>query len=209
MISQIQKLPKVVTRLVEKFERLPGIGPKSAQRIVFYLLHNPESELRDFAERLVALKQKTCTCSVCHNIAEQDPCSMCSDTTRNKKLLCVVEQPLDMLAMERSGKYDGYYHILHGSIDPLNHIGPDQLYLHDVMKRLVGVEEIILATNPTMEGEATALYIKEKIEKAVASGQLTHGIQVTRIGHGLPVGADIEYADSLTLSSALEGRRTF
>lgn len=206
-MNNIQKLPKVVVRLIEKFERLPGIGPKSAQRIVFYLLHNPESELMDFADKMVALKRDTCTCSQCHNIAEVDPCPVCSDESRERRFLCVVEQPLDMLAIEKAGKYNGYYHILHGSIDPLNHIGPDQIYLHDVMKRLEGVEEIILATNPTMEGEATALYINEKISKAIASGQLKAEIKVTRIGHGLPVGADIEYADGITLARALEGRR--
>lgn len=201
----MQKLPKAVTRLIEKFERLPGIGPKSAQRLVFYLLHNPDHELIDFAEKLTALKRNTVMCEVCHNVAEISPCQICQDETRNKKVLCVVEQPLDLLALERSDIFDGQYHVLHGSISPLNNIGPDQLYLRDILKRLAGVEELILATNPTMEGEATALYITELI-KHNTNDEIS-SIKITRIGHGLPIGADIEYADGVTLARALEGRR--
>jgi recombination protein RecR len=197
----MNKLPRAVRQLIEKFERLPGVGPKSAQRLVFYLLHNPESELQDFADKLVALKKNTVMCSECHNIAEQDPCEICSDVMRDASLLCVVEQPLDVLALERSGKFSGKYHILHGSIAPLNNIGPDQLYLHDIKKRLHGVTELILATNPTMEGESTALYIAEFIK------QDNQEVKISRIGHGLPIGADIEYADGVTLARALEGRR--
>ncbi|KUK84302.1 MAG: Recombination protein RecR [Microgenomates bacterium 39_6] len=211
----MQKLPKAVRRLIEKFEALPGIGPKSAQRLVFYLLHTPETQLVDFADKLLALKRETVMCSVCHNVAEQDPCDICQDQQRDQDLLCVVEQPLDLLAIERSGKFLGNYHVLHGSIAPLNNIGPDQLYLRDVSKRLrdssgkLIVKELILATNPTMEGEATALYIAEMLKndnffaKKIASGALT----ITRIGRGLPIGADIEYADGVTLAKALEGRR--
>lgn len=201
----MQKLPKAVRQLVEKFERLPGIGPRSAQRLVFYLLHNPNSELEDFADKLLALKKNTVMCSVCHNIAESDPCSICSDQNRDKSALCVVEQPLDLLAIEKSDQYHGFYHVLHGCIAPLNNIGPDQLYLRDLIKRLEGVNELILATNPTMEGEATALYIKQMIANSNLPNKAT--ISVTRIGHGLPIGADIEYADSVTLARALEGRR--
>ncbi|MDR0463277.1 MAG: recombination mediator RecR [Pseudomonadales bacterium] len=200
----MQKLPKAVVRLTEKFERLPGIGPKSAQRLVFYLLHNPEKELEDFAQKLVALKRETCLCSECHQITSDDPCSICSDSTRDGKLMCVVEQPLDLLALERSEKYNGKYHVLHGCIDPLNRIGPEELYLKDIKKRLEGVEELILATNPTLEGEATAMYITKMIE---ADENLRSKIKITRIGHGLPIGADIEYADGVTLARALEGRR--
>lgn len=199
----MQKLPKVINRLAEKFERLPGIGPRSAQRIVFYLLHNPESELKDFSERLLALKKETCLCSKCHQIAESDPCAICEDKSRDQSLLCVVEQPLDLIALEKSEKYNGLYHVLHGCIDPLNHVGPDELYLNDLTKRLVGVREVILATNPTMEGEATAMYITQMIKQKCADQE----IKITRIGHGLPIGADIEYADGLTLMRALEGRR--
>ncbi len=201
----MQKLPKAVRQLVEKFERLPGIGPRSAQRLVFYLLHNPTHELEDFADKLLALKKETVMCSHCHNIAESNPCSICADQNRDQSILCVVEQPLDLLAIEKSDKYYGLYHVLHGSITPLNNIGPDQLYLRDLLKRLDGVTELILATNPTMEGEATALYIKEMI--ATSSLKNKDQINVTRIGHGLPIGADIEYADGVTLARALEGRR--
>jgi len=199
----MQKLPKVINRLAEKFERLPGIGPRSAQRIVFYLLHNPESELKDFADRLLALKKETCLCSKCHQIAESDPCAICEDKSRDQTLLCVVEQPLDLIALEKSEKYNGLYHVLHGCIDPLNHVGPDELYLNDLIKRLLGVKEVILATNPTMEGEATAMYITQMIKQKCIEQE----IKITRIGHGLPIGADIEYADGLTLMRALEGRR--
>lgn len=200
------KLPSAVTRLIEKFERLPGIGPKSAQRLVFYLLHNPDAELQDFAERLIALKQQTVLCSQCHNVSEHDPCEICSDTARDDTLLCVVEQPLDVLAIERSDKYQGKYHVLHGAISPLNNIGPDQLYLRDVLSRLRDVDELILSTNPTMEGEATALYITELV-KTSELAETNPALKITRIGHGLPIGADIEYADGITIARALEGRR--
>jgi recombination protein RecR len=198
-------LPRAVTRLVESFEKLPGVGPKSAQRLVFYLLHNPESQLQEFADRLLALKRDTVLCSRCHTVSETDPCQTCADTHRDTTLLCIVEQPLDLLAIERSEKYKGYYHVLHGAIAPLNHIGPDQLYLRDVLTRLDGVRELILATNPTMEGEATALYIAEMIKEY--RPELIENLSITRIGHGLPIGADIEYADGVTLARALEGRR--
>lgn len=201
----MQKLPKAVTRLIEKFERLPGIGPKSAQRLVFYLLHNPDHELEDFAARLAALKKETVMCELCHNVAERNPCEICSDKNRDTTLLCVVEQPLDLLALERSDTYHGHYHVLHGSISPLNNIGPDQLYLKDIVKRLRGVDELIIATNPTLEGEATALYITEMLRQS--KDTYVKDIKITRIGHGLPIGADIEYADGITLARALEGRR--
>jgi len=198
------KLPRAVRELTETFEKLPGVGPKSAQRLVFYLLHYPDSRLKEFADRLVALKQQTVICSTCHNVSEHDPCPICADTNRSQSQLCVVEQPLDVLALERSGGFTGQYHILHGSIAPLHNIGPDQLFLHDITKRLEGVEELILATNPTMEGEATALYITEYVKQSSYPE-----LKITRIGHGLPIGADIEYADGVTLKRALEGRRDF
>ncbi len=202
------KLPKALRATIEQFEKLPGIGPKSAQRLVFYLLHNPESELQRFAQTLIDLKKNTKICTTCHNVGETDPCEICSDLSRNTKVLCVVEQPLDLLAIERSEKFTGLYHVLHGAISPLNNIGPDQLYLRDIAKRLDGVEEVILATNPTMEGEATAMYIQQYIQDIFSNGSDTRHIQVSRIGHGLPIGADIEYADGVTLARALEGRRT-
>ncbi len=198
------KLPRAVSNLVESFEKLPGIGPKSAQRLVFYLLHNPDHQLEDFSKRLLALKRDTVLCHLCHNVSESDPCPVCADQTRSEELLCVVEQPLDVIALERSGSFKGRYHVLHGVIAPLNNIGPDQLFLHDLVKRLAGVRELVLATNPTMEGEATALYIAEYVRQSeLADPEL----KITRIGHGLPIGADIEYADGVTLSRALEGRR--
>ena len=197
------KLPRAVVKLIEQFEHLPGIGPKSAQRLVFYLLHNPEEQITEFATRLKAIKTDTVLCSVCHNVAEQDPCDICADDNRDNSILCVVERPLDLLAIENSGKFDGRYHVLHGSIDPLNNIGPEQLFLLDLKNKLDNVEELILATNPTMEGEATALFIKEMIEKTNKFQDLA----ISRIGHGLPIGADIEYADGVTLARALEGRR--
>ncbi len=202
MMAGMHKLPRAIRQLIEKFERLPGIGPKSAQRLVFYLLHNPETQLQDFADKLIALKKETVICGACHSVSESNPCDICSDTSRDQTLLCVVEQPLDMLALERSEKYHGLYHVMHGVIAPLSNIGPDQIFLQDIINRLHGVEELILATNPTMEGEATALYIKEMIE---ANGHHQE-LKLTRIGHGLPIGADIEYADGVTLARALEGR---
>src|SRR5579859_824953 len=206
-MTSTTRLPRAVRQLIEKFERLPGVGPKSAQRLVFYLLHNPENELEDFAQKLTALKRETVMCSQCHNVAEVDPCEICGDSARDATLLCVVEQPLDVLAIERSGKYHGRYHVLHGAIAPLNNIGPDQLYLYDIAKRLDSVHELILATNPTMEGEATALFIAEMVRQKQQSNEDLSELKMTRIGHGLPIGADIEYADGVTLARALEGRR--
>jgi recombination protein RecR len=186
------KLPRAIRELTETFEKLPGIGPKSAQRLVFYLLHYPEARLEEFAKRLTGLKKGTVICSICHNVSEQDPCEICSDQ--------------DVLALERSNSYQGLYHVLHGAIAPLNNIGPEQLFLHDIAKRLADVKELIIATNPTMEGEATALYISEYLQ--LAKNVDMSDVRVTRIGHGLPIGADIEYADGVTLKRALEGRRS-
>jgi recombination protein RecR len=202
----MQKLPRAVRAMTEQFERLPGVGPKSAQRLSFYLLHWPEARLQDFADKLIALKRETVLCAQCHNVSEHDPCGICSDSSRDTTKLMVVEQPLDVFAIERSDSYDGLYHVLHGSIAPLNNIGPDQLFLHDITARLNGVTELVLATNPTMEGESTALYINEYIQQQ--RPELAETLQVTRIGHGLPIGADIEYADGVTLKRALEGRRS-
>ncbi len=201
------KLPKSIRQTIEQFEKLPGVGPKSAQRLVFYLLHNPESELQRFAQTLIDLKKNTKLCSQCHNVGEADPCEVCADDSRLQTQLCIVEQPLDLLAIERSDTYTGRYHVLHGAISPLNNIGPDQLYLRDILKRLDAVTEVILATNPTMEGEATAMYIAHMIQEYLSQTSHDTPIRITRIGHGLPIGADIEYADGVTLARALEGRR--
>ncbi len=200
------KLPRAVINLVEQLEKLPGIGPRSAQRLAFYLLHNPQSELDRYAAAFADLKRNTKVCSVCKNIGEQDPCEICSNPGRDTSKICVVEEPMDVLAIERSGGFDGVYHVLHGVIQPLHNIGPDQLYIRDLITRVKDgkISEIILATNPTMEGEATAMYIVKLIE----SEGLKNDLAITRIGRGLPVGGDLEYADEVTLSRALEGRKS-
>src|SRR5690348_15770404 len=198
------RIPKAVQNLIESFEKLPGVGPKSAQRLTFYLLHVPQAELDNFANSLTGLKTGTKLCSVCMSIDETDPCSICSDTTRDHATICVVEQPLDVLALEKSGKYKGMYHVLHGRIDPLNNLGPDEIYIGKLLERIKRddgkIKEIILATNPTMEGEATAMYISKQLKT------LNSELRITRIGRGLPVGADLEYADEITLQRAMEGR---
>lgn len=197
-------IPKSLSRLIESFERLPGIGPKTAQRLGFYLLHVPQEDLDQFASALTDLKRNTVLCSVCKNVSEQDPCAICSDPGRNHRIICVVEQPTDVLSIEKTGRFKGVYHVLHGAIDPLNNIGPDEIYIADLLSRVerpdAETEEAILATNPNMEGEATAMYIQKQI---AAVGR---PVRVTRLAHGLPVGADIEYADEVTLTRALEGR---
>lgn len=202
-------LPPSLTRLIENFQRLPGVGPKTAQRLAFYLLHVPEEELQKFADNLTNLKKSTVLCSVCRNVSEKDPCQICSNASRDQSIICVVEQPTDVLSIEKTGMFKGLYHVLHGSLDPLNNIGPDELYIADLLKRFEKseheIKEVILAVNPNMEGEATAMYINQQL---TANGkQLT--VKVTRLAHGLPVGGDIEYADSVTLTRALEGRREY
>jgi recombination protein RecR len=201
------KIPKAIQNVVESFERLPGIGPKSAERLTFYLLHVPQGELDRFAESVQNLKKDTTICSNCFNIGETDPCSICQDPHRNRSLVCVVEQPLDVIALEKSKKYSGVYHVLNGKIDPLNNIGPDEIRINELIRRIKNeeseIKEIILATNPTMEGEATAMYISKKIKEQDPT------IKVSRIGRGLPIGADIEYADPTTLDRAMEGRSEY
>lgn len=199
------RIPKAVQNVIESFEKLPSIGPKSAQRLTFYLLHVPQGELDNFAQALSNLKKGTVMCSTCLSIDETDPCSICADPVRDSATICVVEQPLDVFALEKAGKYKGVYHVLHGRIDPLNNLGPDEIYIRQLLERVKkgNVKEIILATNPTMEGEATAMYITKQL------AAMDSGVRVTRIGRGLPVGADIEYADEITLQRALEGRSDF
>lgn len=201
----MQAIPRAVRELTEQFEKLPGIGPKSAQRLVFYMLHWPQPRLEEFAQKLTTLQERTIICDTCHCVGESSPCPICDDATRDTTKLMVVEQPLDVFALERSGAYNGLYHVLHGVISPMQNIGPEQLFVHDLVGRLSGVEELIMATNPTMEGEATGLYIVEYLK--THSPEVFVRLQVTRIGHGLPIGADIEYADGVTLKRALEGRR--
>ena len=200
------KTPRAVQRLIEAFEKLPGIGPKTAQRLTFYLLHFPQGELDNFAKAFSQLKKETKICQICFNVAESDPCQICADNSRDKSIICVVEEPLNIMAFERSDGYRGLYHVLHGAISPLNNIGPNDLHIKDLLPRVKGdkILEIILATNPTMEGEATAMYIKKMLQD-----KEVNGIKITRIGRGLPVGGDVEYADEVTLASALKGRREF
>jgi recombination protein RecR len=199
------KIARPIQSLIESFSKLPGVGPKSAQRLTYYLLHVPQIQLDEFAENLASLKKNTKLCSVCKNISETDPCPICSDSSRDKSVVMVVEQPLDILAFERTGMFKGVYHVLHGAINPLENIGPDELYINDLLDRVKGegqeVKELIIATNPTMEGNATAMYIDKKVK---GEGQ---EVKVSRLGMGIPTGADLEYADETTLTQALEGRR--
>lgn len=199
------KVARPIAALIESFQKLPGVGPKSAQRLTYYLLHVPQSQLDDFADNLVNLKKETKLCSICKNVNETDPCSICSDTSRDRSLVMVVEEPLDVLAFERTGKFKGLYHVLHGAINPLENIGPDEIYVQDLLDRIknnkLEIKEIIIATNPTMEGEATAMYLKKQL--TIVNSQLT----ITRLGMGIPTGADLEYADEITLTQAIEGRR--
>jgi len=205
------KTPRAVQKLIDAFERLPGIGPKTAQRLTFYLLHVPQSELDDFASALSNLKKQTVICSLCFNVSETDPCHICTDLSREESKICVVEQPLDVLAVERAGTYKGLYHVLHGAIDPLNNIGPDELYIEQLMKRLKNgnIAELILATNSSMEGEATAMYLLHLAQQLTTKNMKLKTLKITRIGRGLPTGADLEYADDMTLKRAFEGRMEY
>ena len=202
------ELPKSIKNLISYFERLPGVGPKSASRLVFYLLNTPESFVREMSNSLLAIKKEIKICKECFSVAESDLCEICSDERRNKKIICVVEKAIDVMAIENIGGFKWVYHVLGGVVNPLDHIGPDDLKIDELIFRVRKFEaddeiEIILATNPTMEGEATALYIKKKLEDLK-----NEKIKITRIGSGLPMGADLEYADQATLSRAMEGRRT-
>ena len=200
-------LPRSIRQLIEAFEKLPGIGPKTAQRLVFYLLHVPQEQLDEFAEAAQDLKRKTVLCSLCFNVAEADPCPVCTNQNRDKSVICVVEQPIDVLVLEKAGSFKGIYHVLHGVISPLNNIGPDELYIRQLIERIKNsveqVKEIILAMNSNMEGEATAMYIQKQLKTQNSN------LKITRLGQGLPTGADLEYADEITLSRALEGRKEF
>lgn len=202
------RIAKAINNLIEAFERLPGVGPKSAARLTYYLLHVPQIELDKFSDSIKNLKLNTKECNICHNISETDPCDICSDSDRNREIICVVEQPLDVLAFERGGRYKGVYHVLHGVIDPLHNIGPDEIKIQELVSRLrqdsVEPREIILALNPNMEGESTCMYIDRKLKNSK-----TQKIKVTRLAHGLPTGADVQYADETTLTRALEDRREY
>lgn len=203
------RLPKVVEDLTTSFEKLPGVGRRSAQRLAFYLLRVPQRDLDSFASSLSNLKKKTQTCRVCHNLTERQECGVCGDVSRDKSQVCVVESFQDVLALEKSGGYAGVYHVLHGSISPLNNIGPDELFIDTLLTRVEDgkISEIILATNTSLEGEATALYIADRIEDRKKVNSALSGLKVTRIGRGLPTGVELEYADDETLTQAMETRR--
>ncbi|MBI4297825.1 MAG: recombination protein RecR [Chloroflexi bacterium] len=192
-----------IARLMAELTRLPGIGPKTAARLTYHLLRRPKEEAQALAEAIVALKEQTVLCSRCQNLSQADPCPLCSSPERDGGLICVVEEPLDILALERTGRYKGLYHVLHGVLSPLNGVGPDDLKVQELVERLKGggVREVILATNPNVEGETTALYLHRLL--------LPLGVRLTRLARGLPMGADLEYADDVTLTQALEGRREF
>lgn len=196
------QIPKSIQNLIEAFERLPGIGPKTAQRLTFYLLHSPKEEAQALSKAALDMKEKTVICTICFNIGETSPCNICNDSDRDQSIIMVVENPLDVIALEKAN-FKGLYHVLHGVISPLENIGPEEIHIRELLPRLKDekVKELILATNPTMEGEATAMYIQRLISPL--------GVKVTRIARGLPVGSDIEYADETTLSRALEGRNEY
>lgn len=198
----MQLLVEPVARLIDEFSRLPGIGPKTASRLVFYLLRAPQEQVQALADALRELRERITFCSICFNITETDPCAVCTDEGRDRSVICVVEEPLDVIAIERTRDYHGLYHVLHGTIAPVEGIGPDELRIAELLPRLNAippVRETIIATNPNMEGEATAMYIARQLEGT--------GVRVTRLARGLPVGGDLEYADEITLSRALVGRQ--
>lgn len=190
-----------MAQLIEELHKLPGIGPKNAQRLAYFLLHAPEEQARALAEAIVAVKEKIIFCSVCQNVTEVDPCAVCQDEQRDRSKICIVEKPLDILPLERTRSYNGLYHVLHGSISPMQGVGPEDLKIRELLARLrdSSVQEIILATNPNLEGEATAMYLQRLITPL--------GIKITRLARGLPFGSNLEYADEVTLTRALEGRQ--
>lgn len=197
-------VPTSVTRLIDEFSRLPGIGPKTAARLTFYLLRANSEQTIALADALRNLTEATRYCSVCCNITEADPCPVCADEERERRIVCVVEEPLDVIAVERTATYDGLYHVLHGAINPIEGIGPDQLRMQELLERLgpdTTIQEVIIATNVSLEGDATAAYIQKRMKEIGSTAR------VTRLARGLPVGGDLEYADSITLLGALEGRR--
>ncbi|HLB95816.1 MAG TPA: recombination mediator RecR [Patescibacteria group bacterium] len=203
-------IPDSVSDLIEEFSKLPGIGPKTASRLVFYLLTRPEGEIQRFSEFLGNLKKSLKYCEICFNITEDSPCEICQNPLRDKTKIMVVEEPLDIVALEKTG-YDGLYHVLGGVISPIEGIGPENLRIREILEKIKkgetsdkGVKEIILATDPSLEGEATAMYLSGEIKKLEKPK-----IKVTRIARGLPVGGDLEYADEITLTRALEGRREY
>ncbi|HZT95521.1 MAG TPA: recombination mediator RecR [Chloroflexota bacterium] len=193
--------PKPISRVVEGLSRLPGIGPKTAQRLTYYLLRASREQVGELADALRDLKDNVKLCSTCFNISDQDPCHICTNPRRDQSTICVVEEPLDLVAIERTARFGGVYHVLHGAISPMDGIGPDELRIRPLISRLgpgTKVQEVILATNPNLEGDATAMYITKLVEPL--------GIKITRLARGLPIGGDLEYADEITLGNAFAGR---
>lgn len=190
-----------IAQLIDEFARLPGIGKKTAQRLAFYILAQEKNSVEQFANTLMQAKENIKFCSVCGNFTDRDPCDFCTDLKRDHKTICVVEEAKDILVIEKSGNYNGIYHVLHGCISPMQGITPDDIALKELLRRLTDVEEIIIATNPSVEGEATAMYISRLIKNIVP--------KITKLAYGLPMGGDIEYADEITLSKAIENRISF
>ena len=197
----MQYFPAALERLSEQFGRLPGIGSKTAQRLAFHILSLPEEEAQSFADAIVDAKHKVKTCPVCQNLTDQDLCPIGADPRRDHSVICVVAEPRDLIALERSREYQGFYHVLHGVISPMNHVGPDDLEIKSLVERVAagGIDEVIMATNPDTEGEATAMYLARLLRPV--------GVKVTRLAYGIPVGGHLEFADDATLMRALEGRR--
>ncbi len=193
--------PEPISRLIEQFMKLPGIGPKTAARLAFYVMNMRFEDVKMFADALADVKTKLKECTICCNVTEESPCSICGDVRREKYFICVVQEPKDIIAMERTHEYHGQYHVLHGAISPMEGIGPNDIRIRELLNRVAEdeIQEVILATNPNVEGEATAMYISRLLKP--------FSISVTRIARGLPVGGDLEYADEVTLAKALEGRR--
>ncbi len=189
-----------LAKLIEQFERLPGIGKKTAQRLAYFVLQLPDSEAKEFSDAILEAHEKIKYCKICKNLTDEVVCYVCSSNARDKSIICVVEDPRDVVALERTGDFSASYHVLHGAISPLNGVGPDQLYIKELLSRIAAgpVQEVIMATNPTVEGEATAMYISKLLKPL--------GVKVTRLAYGIPVGGDLEYADEVTLSRALMGR---
>jgi recombination protein RecR len=190
-----------VNRLINEFAKLPGVGPKTAARLAYFVLRGTRDEAMALADAIADVKERIGLCSTCFNLTEQDPCPICSDPRRDRRVLCVVEEPLDVVALERTDEYAGLFHVLHGAISPVDGIGPDQLRIRELIERITGsdFDEVILATNPNIEGDATAMYIARQL--------VSFGVTITRPASGLPVGGDLEYADQVTLGRALSGRR--
>ncbi|HHY37624.1 MAG TPA: recombination protein RecR [Clostridia bacterium] len=197
----MMRYPRPILRLIDELGKLPGIGPKTAQRLAFHILKAPRADVLNLAETLIEARDKIRRCSICSNLTDEDPCAICSDPSRNRGIICVVEDPKDVMVMERTGEYNGVYHVLGGAISPMEGVGPEDLRLKELVDRVKkqGIEEVIIATNPDVEGEATAMYVARILSP--------FGVKVTRLARGVPVGGDLEYTDEATLARALLGRR--